>query len=111
MADDFNISDREASLPANRQTASYTLTLSDIGKVVEMNVADANTVTFPPNVFFAGDCGEVAQWGAGQTTATEGEGVDVRSSGDKYTTVEQYSTFAWRCVGATEFHIAGELEA
>lgn len=94
---------------ANRQTASYTLVAADVGKVVEMNVADANTLTFPPDVFSAGDCGEGVQWGAGQVTLTEGVGVDIRSSGDKYKTTAQYSPFSWRCVASNEFHVSGEL--
>lgn len=99
-----------SAVPINSQADDYTLVLADKDKVVHMTKATANAITFPPDVFSPGDCGEVVQWGAGQTTATEGSGVDIRSSGDKYTTVAQYSPFSWRCVASNEFHISGELE-
>lgn len=100
------------TVTANRQTASYTLVLTDVDKVVEMNVAGANTLTFPPNADVAipiGACGEGVQWGTGQTTITPGSGVTIRSSGGKYKTGAQYAAFSWRKVGTNEFHIAGEL--
>jgi hypothetical protein len=96
-------------IPANRQTGNYTLVLSDARKAVEMNLAGANTLTLPPNVFAAGDFGEGVQWGAGQTTVTPGSGVSIRSEGNKYKTNAQYASFTWRCVSPTEFHIAGSL--
>lgn len=96
-------------ITANRQTGNYTLLASDVRKVIEMNVAGANTLTLPPDVFIAGDFGEGVQWGAGQTTITPGAGVSIRSEGDKYKTNAQYASFTWRCVTPTEFHIAGSL--
>lgn len=96
-------------ITADRKTGNYTLVVGDVGKVIEMNVAGANTLTFPPDVFAAGDHGEVVQWGAGQTTATQGSGVSIRSEGGKTKTNAQYASFTWRCVTPTEFHIAGSL--
>ena len=66
----------------NTQTSSYTAVLSDAQKVVEMNVAGANTFTLPPNSAVAYPIGtviEVFQLGAGQTTITPGAGVTLRS--------------------------------
>ena len=57
---------------ANRQTASYTLVLSDADKLVEMNVATANNLTIPASVFAAGNQILLAQYGAGQTTIVAG---------------------------------------
>lgn len=65
---------------ANIRTASYTLVLADAGKIVELNVAAANTVTVPPNssvAFPVGTLIEVSQYGAGGTTVAAGSGVTI----------------------------------
>lgn len=97
---------------ANRQTGNYTLVLTDLNKVVEMNVAGANTLTVPPNssvAFPVGTVVEGVQWGAGQTTITPGAGVTIRASGGKLKTTAQYSAFSLRKVATDEWHAAGEL--
>lgn len=70
------------TVSTSAQTASYTLVLGDAQKVVEMNVATANTLTIPPNgdvAFPVGTSILVVQTGAGQTTITAGAGVTVNS--------------------------------
>jgi len=67
----------------NAQTASYTLVLTDDGKVVEMNVASGNNLTVPPNSSVAFPVGTqimIIQIGAGQTTLVAGAGVTVNST-------------------------------
>jgi len=70
-------------LQQNEQTGtSYTLVLTDDGKIVEMNNASANTLTVPPNSSVAFPVGAqilVLQTGAGQTTVAAGSGVTVNS--------------------------------
>ena len=70
-------------LNTNAQTGTtYTLALTDDGKVVEMNNASANTLTVPPNSSVAFPVGSqilVLQTGAGQTTLVAGAGVTVNS--------------------------------
>ena len=51
-----------------------TAVLSDVGKVIEMNNASANTVTIPANVFTAGDWFMVRQVGTGATSVAQGSG-------------------------------------
>lgn len=67
----------------NTQTANYTLALSDLRSIVEMNVAGANTLTVPPNSAVPFAIGSIitriVQIGAGQTTLTPGAGVTLRS--------------------------------
>jgi hypothetical protein len=66
----------------NTQTANYTLVLADAGKLVEMNVASANTLTVPLNASVAFPIGtviNVRQYGAGVTTI--GGSATVRSNG------------------------------
>ena len=69
-------------LQLNTPTASYTLVLSDAGKLVQTSVASANTVTVPPNSSVAFPVGTqilVVQFGAGQTTLVAGSGVNINS--------------------------------
>jgi hypothetical protein len=69
-------------LQRNTQTASYTLVLSDAGKLVEMNVSSANNLTVPPNSSVAFPTGTqilVVQLGTGTTTIVAGSGVSLRS--------------------------------
>ena len=70
-------------LNTNEQTGTtYTLALTDDGKLVEMNNASANTLTVPPNSSVAFPVGSqilVLQTGAGQTTLVAGAGVTVNS--------------------------------
>ena len=70
-------------LNTNAQVGTtYTLALTDGGKVVEMNNASANTLTVPPNSSVAFPVGAqilVLQTGAGQTTLAAGAGVTVNS--------------------------------
>ena len=70
-------------LNTNAQVGTtYTLALTDDGKVVEMNNASANTLTVPPNSSVAFPVGSqilVLQTGAGQTTVAAGAGVTINS--------------------------------
>jgi hypothetical protein len=70
-------------LNTNAQVGTtYTLALTDGGKLVEMNNASANTLTVPPNSSVAFPVGSqilVLQTGAGQTTVAAGAGVTVNS--------------------------------
>jgi len=69
-------------LQQNAQTASYTLALSDAGKLVKMDVASANNLTVPPNSSVAFPIGTqiLVLWqGAGQTTIVAGSGVNIYS--------------------------------
>lgn len=68
----------------NSQTGtSYTLVLSDSGKLIEMNNASANTVTVPPNssvAFSTGTQINLLQVGSGQTTIVAGSGVTINAT-------------------------------
>lgn len=100
------------TISANRQTASYTLVATDVGKVVEMNNASANNLTVPPasSVAFAiGAYVEVLQYGAGQTTIVAGAGVTLRSASAKLKLTGQYSSAMLRYLGSDEWAVAGDL--
>ncbi len=71
----------------NAQTASYTLVLSDDGKLVEMGVGSANTLTIPPNAdvaFPVGTSIDILQTGSGKTQIVAGSGVTANSANGLY---------------------------
>ena len=62
-------------IPVTYQTSSYTLTILDTSRMVNMNVASANNLTVPPEssvAFIRGTQIVIAQYGAGQTTVVAG---------------------------------------
>jgi ribosomal protein L35AE/L33A len=103
----------QASLiTTNRQTASYTLVLADANKLVELNVATANTLTVPLNSSVAFPIGTqilVSQYGAGACTITAASGVSVRSEGSKLKTNGQYSGATLIKIGTDEWYAFGNL--
>jgi hypothetical protein len=98
----------------NRQTASYTLVLSDADKLVEMNVGSANNLTIPLNSSVAFPTGTqilLAQYGAGQTTIVATSGVTVRSNGAKLKLNVQYSGATLIKIGTDEWYLFGDIVA
>lgn len=99
-------------LTTNLQTASYTLVLADAGKVIEMNVAGANTLTIPPNssvAFPIGTVIEVHQYGAGQTTITPGSGVTILSPDGARKLRVQYASVSLRKRATDTWVMVGDL--
>lgn len=97
----------------NTQTANYQLVLADAGKIVEMNLAGANTLTIPTNATVAFPIGtiiDLVQYGAGQTTVG-GAGVTIRSAGAKLKLSEQYATATLYKRGTDEWVLSGNLSA
>lgn len=88
----------------NTRTASYTLVASDRGKVIEMNVAGANTVTLPNSTGIGGvnlptgTSIRVVQIGSGATTISPAAGVSIQAvsgsltTGGKNTSILLYKT-------------------
>lgn len=99
------------NITLDRKTASYTLVAGDNGKMIEMNVASANTLTIDASIFSTGNQILISQYGAGQTTITAGAGVTLRSSGGKLKTSAQYSLVTIIAISSTEFYVAGDLTA
>lgn len=90
---------------------SYTLLLTDAGKVVECTNAAAVAVTVPPNssvAFPVGTVLEVRQCGVGQVTINPGAGVTVRTSAT-YTTRVQWATVALHKRATDEWVLGGDL--
>jgi hypothetical protein len=99
-------------ITTNRQTASYTLVLSDADKLVEMNVGSANNLTIPLNSSVAFPTGTqilLAQYGAGQTTIVPTSGVTIRSNGGKLKLNVQYSGATLIKIGTDEWYCFGDI--
>ena len=103
----------EANLAVNAQgtATSYTLALTDAGKLVTFTGAAA-TVTIPLNstvAFAVGDQINIAQLGTAQITIGTASGVTLVSSGSKtktngqyaVATVVQYTANSWLLLGNT----------
>jgi hypothetical protein len=99
-------------ITTNRQTASYTLVLSDADKLVEMNVGSANNLTVPLNSSVAFSTGTqilLAQYGAGQTTISPSGGVTIRSNGAKLKLNAQYSGATLIKIAENEWYLFGDI--
>jgi hypothetical protein len=99
-------------ITTNRQTASYTLVLSDADKLVEMNVGSANNLTVPLNSSVAFSTGTqilLAQYGAGQTTIVAASGVTIRSNGAKLKLNAQYSGATLVKIAENEWYLFGDI--
>jgi len=93
----------------DRKTASYTLVAGDNGKLIEMNVASANTLTINTSLFSAGNQVLVSQYGAGQTSFVAGAGMTLRSDGGKLKIGNQFSLATLIFISATEAYLTGNL--
>lgn len=90
---------------------TYTLVLTDAGKMVETTNASAVTVTVPTNASVAFPVGtilEIRQAGVGQVTVSPAGGVTIRSAAT-YTTRAQWSGISLHKRGTDEWVIAGDL--
>ena len=103
---------QNAYITQNAQTASYTLVLTDDGKIVSMNVATANNLTVPPSSsvnFVIGTQIVIAQYGAGQTTIVAGAGVSLRSANSALKIANRYSSTSLIKIGTDEWYVLGDL--
>jgi hypothetical protein len=98
----------------SRQTASFTLTLATQNKIIEMNVASANSLSVPTNASVAFPIGTeiaVTQYGAGKTTIVPLSGVTIRSAGGFKSLSAQYAMATLVKVATNEWYLVGSLIA
>jgi hypothetical protein len=99
----------------NAQTGTtYTIVLTDVGKLVTISNAGSITLTIPLNAttaFAVGDQINVAQLGAGVITIAGAVGVTLRSQGSKLKTNGQYSVATMVKIGTDEWLVLGNLVA
>lgn len=97
-------------ITTNRQTASYSLVLTDDAKMIEMNVGTANNLTVPLNATQAFTIGTqilVNQYGAGQTTIVATGGVTLNYT-DTLTTRASKSIVCLIKIGTNEWDVTGD---
>ena len=95
-----------------RTGTAYTLVLADVGKVIEVNNASANTITIPLNADAAFPIGTqitVVQYGAGQTTIGFAEGVTVRALSSALKITAQYAAASLYKRATNEWIVFGTL--
>ena len=103
-----------ALIATNRQTASYTLVLTDADKIVEMNVGTANNLTVPLNSSVAFPIGtkiDITQYGAGQVTFVPTGGVTIRSANSWLKMNARYGAATLTKIATDEWYIWGNLNA
>lgn len=98
-----------AVIPIVTKTASGTYALTDLGGLVQMNVASGNTLTIPRVSSVAWPVGSMLagrQIGAGLTTVTAGTGVTLHAEGVVSTTS---IPLAGQWAGFTAHHISSDV--
>jgi hypothetical protein len=108
---DTNVFSRKL-IQTNRQTASYTLALTDLNQLVEINNASANTLTVPLNSsisFAIGSKIDFVQYGEGQTTITPVSGVTIRSYLGALKIAGRYGACTLVKIGTNEWYCFGNL--
>jgi len=112
----LNISDTSVFsrklIQTNRQAASYTLALTDLNQLVEINNASANTLTVPLNssiAFAIGSKIDIVQYGAGQTTITAASGVTINSYLGALKIAGRYGACTLVKIGTNEWYCFGNL--
>lgn len=94
--------------------ASYTLVLTDIGKLVSMVSGTAQTVVVPPHSSVAFPVGQVIQFrqgGAGQVTFSAGTGVTLRSRGSVFRTAGIYAYASIIQIATDIWDVYGDIVA
>jgi len=107
------INDARQNITLNAQTGTtYTLALTDNGRLVTLSNASAITLTVPLNssvAFATGAVVNIQQIGAGQVTVAGASGVTVTGTGTKLRT--QYSAAALVKTGTDSWTLIGDLSA
>jgi len=96
------------------KTESYTLAVSDAGKVIEMNVSSENNLTIPINSSVEIPIGttiDIVQYGVGQTTLVPTSGVTIRSKEGALKLTGQYSAVSLYKRGTDEWVAMGDISA
>lgn len=103
------------NLDYNAQSGTtYTLVLTDAGKLVTLNNASSITLTIPANAsvaFAIGDQINLLQLGAGQVTVAAGGGVTIRSEGSKLKLKGQYAVATCVKIATDEWVFLGNTAA
>lgn len=103
---------RSPLMAINNQTVAYTLALSDINKVVRIDVATGVNLTVPNNstvAFAVGTMIHIRQVGVGQITINPAAGVNVNSA-ETLLLRKDGSSATLLKVGTNDWDLTGDLE-
>lgn len=104
-----------AMIALNAQTdVTYTVVLTDDGKLVTASNASAIALTIPPNSSVAFGIGtqiNIMQLGAGTVTITAGAGVTLNSESAKLKTNSQFAVATCLKIASDEWVVVGNLKA
>ena len=104
-----------AMVSINAQTGTtYSVILSDDGKLITCDNASSIALTIVPNSTVAFGIGtqiNVMQLGAGTVTITAGAGVTLRSDGSKLKTNAQYAVATCLKIASDTWVVVGNLKA
>jgi hypothetical protein len=100
----------------NEKTASYTIALHDVDKLIRVNSTSDLEVTIPAAAsvnFPIGSRLEVIRYGTGEVSivAASGSGVTIRSKNNNKKISVQYSGAMLTKVDSDEWHLIGDLKA
>jgi hypothetical protein len=100
----------------NEKTASYTIALHDVDKLIRVNSTSNLEVTIPAEAsanFPIGSRIEVMRYGTGEVSivAASGSGVTIRSKYNNNKISVQYSGAMLTKIGSDEWHLIGDLKA
>lgn len=99
-------------ITTNRQSSSYSLSLSDQDKLVELNNVSSINLTIPLNSSVAFPIGSqilIAQYGEGQITIVPESTVLIRSNGGKLKLAGQYALATLIKIANDEWYLSGNL--
>ena len=104
-----------AMVAVNAQTGTtYSVVLSDDGKLITCDNASSIALTIVPNSSVAFGIGtqiNIMQLGAGTVTITAGSGVTLRSDGSKLKTNAQYAVATCLKIASDTWVVVGNLKA
>ena len=104
-----------AMIAINAQTGTtYSVVLSDDGKLITCDNAASIALTIVPNstaAFGIGTQINIMQLGAGTVTITAGAGVTLRSDGSKLKTNAQYAVATCAKIATDTWVVVGNLKA
>lgn len=96
----------------NRQNQSYTISLADVGIIVEIDSIAATNVTIPSDTTVAFPIGTtitLAQFNTGQVTILAANGVTILSSSSRFKLTEQYSLCSLIKKAVNQWYLSGDL--
>lgn len=99
------ISGFEASI-INQSTVSYTLSSSDLGKIILLEHSSSITITVPTNLGSGFNC-TVIQKGSGQITFTE-DGTTINNRQSHSKTAGQFAVASLLCYESDKFILTGD---